>query len=149
MLISCYWANTVLRTPVISGSGAFGWAGRGRTYDVGVKVPCLTAWPQPNKKAPHGTHQREARGDACRELHLASKLDFYLVIGLGAARRTRTLDLLLTRQPLYQLSYDGMKKAPCILHSALKRGKQVKPECSDFQTFCKRPGRTAFYRRCR
>ena len=33
---------------------------------------------------------------------------FYRVIGFGAARRTRTLDLLLTRQPLYQLSYDGI-----------------------------------------
>ena len=35
-------------TPPFSGRGAFGWAGRGRTYDVGVKVPCLTAWRQPN-----------------------------------------------------------------------------------------------------
>ena len=35
-------------TAPLSGSGAFGWAGRGRTYDVGVKVPCLTAWRQPN-----------------------------------------------------------------------------------------------------
>ena len=59
-------------------------------------------------KSPHGTHCEEARGDACRELHLSSKLDFYRIIGFGAARRTRTLDLLLTRQPLYQLSYDGI-----------------------------------------
>ena len=34
-------------TPPFSGRGAFGWAGRGRTYDVGVKVPCLTAWRYP------------------------------------------------------------------------------------------------------
>ena len=52
---------------------------------------------------------KRREGDACRELHLASKLDFYRVIGLGAARRTQTLDPLLTRQPLYQLSYDGIK----------------------------------------
>ena len=51
---------------------------------------------------------KRREGSACRELHLASKLDFYRVIGLGAARRTQTLDLLLTRQPLYQLSYDGI-----------------------------------------
>lgn len=100
-------ARPALRAYPMPGS-PIGWAGRCRTCYLGVKVPCLTVWPQPNKKAPHGTHQREARGGAYRELQLASKLDFYRIIGFGAARRIRTLGLLLTRQPLYQLSYDGI-----------------------------------------
>ena len=100
-------ARPALRAYPVPGS-PIGWAGRGRTCNAGVKVPCLTVWPQPNKKAPHGTHCEEARGDACRGLHLASKLDFYRVIGSGAVSRARTHDLLLTRQPLYQLSYDGI-----------------------------------------
>ena len=75
-----------------------GWAGRCRTCYLGVKVPCLTVWPQPNKKAPHGTHCEEARGDACRELHLASKLDFYRVIGLCMRHTCPSIMALIRRR---------------------------------------------------
>ena len=96
-----------LRAYPVPGS-PIGWAGRCRTCYMGVKAPCLTVWLQPNINPLMVRIVKRREGSVCRELPLAPKMDFYRVIGLGAARRTRTIDLLLTRQPLYQLSYDGI-----------------------------------------
>ena len=44
-------------------------------------------------------------------LHSVLSESITQIIGLGAASRNRTRNLLLTRQLLYQLSYNSMKAA--------------------------------------
>ena len=78
----------------------------------GIKIRCLTAWLYPNEI---WTNKKMVEGDGFEppnpkeRIYSPPRLATSLPLqGNGAGDRSRTHDLLITSQLLYQLSYTGI-----------------------------------------
>ena len=70
----------------------------------GIKIRCLTAWLYPKNGGGGRIRTAEPEG---ADLQSAAFSLFATPPNNGAGERSRTLDLLITSQLLYQLSYTG------------------------------------------
>ena len=117
-------------------------ASRSRTYDGGVKVPCLTAWRwriiktldqpeyQPREK------QKGTNADGCeKNTNVDEKMEFLEfresqnLNSNGAANETRTRNNLLGGQVLYQLNYSCIKYLIKTLYILLMEEQNEKSSC--------------------